>query len=953
MRTPIRFGASVIALSLATGVATLGATAQETGETEDEARQGVIVVTGIRGSLSSAADIKRNADGVVDAISAEDIGKFPDANLAESLQRITGVSIDRQNNEGNQISVRGLGPSFNLVTLNGRQMPSASSPEIENISSATQSRAFNFAEIASESVAGVNVYKTARADLPTGGIGATVDIRTTRPFDLDPQYAFVSAAAIFDPTAEADDGLTPEIGGIFSKQFNDQFAFLINGSYSERNFRDTEDHLDGWDRYLPGSGGYDGLVANGLITGTEPVVYAPRTNISEISDNRRTRINGQAVAQFRPSSDVTVTADYTLSRFEREEDRYSTGMFGLLTGINLADISNLQLTSNGSFSSYDRINVATDAIAYANELIVENDSFGLNIEWDVSEKLSFEFDAHSSTAESQPGGEVNDLLALYQGPLGVAVSIDYGSSNPTIIVDDSGAFRGVDQFGGGAPRPNVTSFQDPDGFSPLGTFVRNVAVENTVDQIQFNGSWRGDADSLIDSINFGVSYTDYEVSTDSASSGFVFQNLDACTACDQFNFQNVPVGTSFDTITTFDVPAAIESGFPIPFSSIVPALENNTIKEESLALFASANLQGEFNGMPTRLNVGLRYESTDVEGTSVAQNTALALQTTSLSEQQVINSTVVNTFSASGDYQQFLPSLDFQIEPYEDVLLRASYGRTLARPDLNALRPVQSVADTRPFGPFNAVSGNPDLLPYLSDNFDLAAEWYYEGGSYVAVNYFHKSIQNYIGTRNISDTILNSNGQPLTDPSPRFVPATSGDPGSGAVTSLPTDPVALFTISQAFNSGDAKIDGFEFAIQHLFGETGFGVQANYTLVDSDAEFDPTSFVQTVNLIGLSDSANLVGFYEADRWQVRAALNWRDEFLFSENQLRTAGEPVFFDAFTQIDVSGSFDVTDQFSVFAEVLNMTGEDQLQRGRFEDQFLFNNDQEPRYTVGGRYTF
>ncbi|MCG8371711.1 MAG: TonB-dependent receptor plug domain-containing protein, partial [Proteobacteria bacterium] len=143
-----------------------------------------IVVTGIRGSLTTSAEIKRNESGVVDAITSEDIGKFPDANLAESLQRITGVSIDRANGEGNQITVRGLGPNFNMVTLNGRQMPAASSPEQESISSATQSRAFNFNQIASESVSAVNVYKTARANLTPGGMGATVDVRTARPFDF-------------------------------------------------------------------------------------------------------------------------------------------------------------------------------------------------------------------------------------------------------------------------------------------------------------------------------------------------------------------------------------------------------------------------------------------------------------------------------------------------------------------------------------------------------------------------------------------------------------------------------------------------------------------------------------------------------------------------------------------------------------------------------------------------
>ena len=141
---------SLLALALFAAPVGYAQTDAEDADNE-ELTQDVVVVKGIRGSLVDAASIRRNEAGVVDAITAEDIADFPDANLAESLQRITGVSIDWQDNEGNQISVRGLGPSFNLVTLNGRQLPVASSPDLETLNSATQSRAFNFAEIASES----------------------------------------------------------------------------------------------------------------------------------------------------------------------------------------------------------------------------------------------------------------------------------------------------------------------------------------------------------------------------------------------------------------------------------------------------------------------------------------------------------------------------------------------------------------------------------------------------------------------------------------------------------------------------------------------------------------------------------------------------------------------------------------------------------------------------------
>src|SRR6186997_1315574 len=160
-----------------------------------------VIVTGLRGSLKASMDIKRDSSGVVDAISAEDIGKFPDTNLAESLQRITGVSIDRVNGEGSNVTVRGFGPTFNLVTLNGRQLPAASVGTITGnpttAGSQGTSRSFDFATLASEGVSGLEVYKTGNASAPSGGMGATINIKTIRPLDSGTK-ASVGVKAVLD-----------------------------------------------------------------------------------------------------------------------------------------------------------------------------------------------------------------------------------------------------------------------------------------------------------------------------------------------------------------------------------------------------------------------------------------------------------------------------------------------------------------------------------------------------------------------------------------------------------------------------------------------------------------------------------------------------------------------------------------------------------------------------------
>ena len=197
--------AAGIALALGVSAASPVLAQSDDGQVIEE-----IVVTGIRGSLAASADIKRNASGVVDAISAEDIGKFPDTNLAESLQRITGVSIDRARGEGQKVTVRGFGPQFNLVTLNGRQMPThgggAGSP---------QNRSFDFADLASEAVSAVEVYKTSRADLPTGGMGATINIKTTKPLEAPGRVMSFGVKAVNDTSTDVGDNFTPEFSGIY------------------------------------------------------------------------------------------------------------------------------------------------------------------------------------------------------------------------------------------------------------------------------------------------------------------------------------------------------------------------------------------------------------------------------------------------------------------------------------------------------------------------------------------------------------------------------------------------------------------------------------------------------------------------------------------------------------------------------------------------------------------
>src|SRR5690606_11728875 len=298
---------------------------------EDPADFDTIYVTGIRASLESSMNLKRDAQGIVDGIVAEDIGKFPDTNLAESLQRISGVSIDRSMGEGSRVTVRGVGPDFNLVLLNGRQMPASS---IE----ATNARACDFANLAAESSSGGEVYKTSRAQTPTGGIGATINIKTARPLDSGP-LASVGLKAVNDSSVDnlpgpmRGDNWTGELSGIFSDTFADgRVGIALSGSYQDRDFGYNEAAVGGGWYAFPGGTGPVATAGNATNPPGEGDIYSiPQNLIYAVNGVQRQRTNAQATLQWAPTVSVTATLDYTYA-----ENRIQARRHELSTWFNQA-----------------------------------------------------------------------------------------------------------------------------------------------------------------------------------------------------------------------------------------------------------------------------------------------------------------------------------------------------------------------------------------------------------------------------------------------------------------------------------------------------------------------------------------------------------------------------------------------------------------------------------------
>lgn len=290
--------------------------------------------------------------------------------------------------------------------------------------------------------------------------------------------------------------------------------------------------------------------------------------------------------------------------------------------------------------------------------------------------------------------------------------------------------------------------------------------------------------------------------------------------------------------------------------------------------------------------------------------------------QRVVNRSLFN----------LLPSLDAKLELTNNLIVRFDASRTLTRLTLNLPNPVLNVGIGQRIGALNVSGGNPNLKPYLADNFDIGAEWFHKRNSYLSGGLFLKNVSNFV--------VADVTRQPING----LIDPTTGQ-------------LASFAVSQQVNGPDATVRGIEIAWQQVFGDTGFGFQANGSLVDTNRPFDPTNVSQSrFAVTGLANSANLVGCYDKNGFQFRTALNWRDEYLLQFGQNQNTGsfgaEPTFIDRSFQIDATSSYDINKNFSVFAEALNINNQ-QSTHGRYGNQLLDVFDNGRRYSAGVRYLF
>lgn len=1035
--TRAAFLSSASTLVLTIGV---GAYAQD-GEVDE------IIVTGIRSSLEKSADIKRNASGVVDAITAEDIGKFPDTNLAESLQRITGVSINRVNGEGSQVTVRGFGAEFNLVTLNGRTLPGADVPLAGTNRSGAggNTRAFDFSNLASESVSGIEVYKTGKSTLPSGGIGATVNIQTARPLDRPGLRASFGAKGVVDTSVVNGNDITPEINGLLSwTDDTERFGIGLFGSYQDRDSAAASSSVATWQI----SRGQDFLDNGSFVNDSTNLVNAPNPDqlVGIPTDSRyhfseleRERLNGQAVLQFAPTETLTLTADALYARNDNSERRSDvSNWFGAVFTEAIFDGNDEVATPTSLSAVYSGTKdfaVTQDEIATRDEL----ESFGFNAEWEASDAFSFVLDAHTSTSSVTP--RLNSTAAGPTGsPLGAISRVEVGAAAP-FVESQTQTFSDD-----GIPQQSVViNSATPDGvegfsITDVSTTVAQIfstRQENQVDEIDLRGAWAIDPSTTLTA---GVNFRAQENVTDATSFQQILGFWDAgnpgdiadfapnvleafCLTCEFDDFDTgIPddseTGQGFrgSALELFDAVspayAALEGTDDDPVGSDNTIFQNgstfSTVEEDIFSVFAEFQTTFDVAGRDANLNIGLRYEDTQLTSTSVFQPVS-EIQYISDNDFAINVSPDATPIGGEFSYDNLLPNIDFNVDVTEDVVVRASYSQTIARAGFGSLIATGNVAAVpgpTVFGNIpTATSGNPRLLPLQSDNFDVSAEWYYDDASFVSVGLFHKRVDNFLGSGSINGPLFglrdvtsgadgsrsgralelladidgasstprnlftllallesNSEADAIAQLTDNLGPNGEANDAlfiglSNDVSIAPNadDPLFDFSIAQDINNNVGEISGVELALQHFFGDTGFGIAGSYTYVDGDVAFDVTEDPgnEQFALTGLSDTANITLIYENYGFSARGSYNWRDEFLASADIGDGNRNPSFVESFGQFDLNLSYDVAENFAVSVEAINLTGENIRIHGRSDAQLQFAQELQPRFLFGARYTY
>ncbi|SEN10028.1 TonB-dependent receptor [Duganella sp. CF517] len=949
------------AIALAIAALTSCAHAQQAEQPATQAAApdpNVVVVTGFRASLNSALNTKKNADGIVDVIKAEDIAKFPDANLAESLQRVPGVALARgDGGEGKQITVRGLNAGFTRVRINGIEGVAATGASDIN-GSTNRGRGFDFSVFASELFNSLEVRKTSEAAVEEGSLGATVDLRTARPFDFKGRTASLGAQEFHNDLSKKTQ---PRFTGLLSDRWETPYGkvgALVSGAYARRRAQEEgyeavdllsasadggfcspvgvapqtpgNDALKGSDALNCGSGAprtsslaawndvmgrtdnYGGTVANPAPGSGAFAPRIPRYRRS-ITDYERTGLTGSL--QWRPSPDTEANLDLMYGKFENKRyDNYISAIsfgrtLGQANGKPQTSIVESHFDQNGSwdYGKFNDVDVRSEGL-----LDIYTTTFRQHV-FSGSHRFSDRFKVNLLHGTSN--SELDEPMRA---------TVQFDSPNVDNFSFDFRNNRNVPalNFGVDVANPNNFTFgpQDADG-TLHGQFTgRYLNTRNRLRTTEVNGAFELN-DNL--TLKAGLSSRKNDWHNVEIGSGGNGLRLPAGTTVADISRQisgfgsglgaGVPsswAAVDLDKLrAVYDIECHCSS---VPGSTYALLGQANRGVEEKIdALYGMVDFNYELGGITWRGNVGVRGAETK------ATSMALINVGGTLQPNYVVKK-----------YRDWLPALNLTAQLPKDVFLRFSAGKTLSRPEYIDLAPVAAV----PNGAGTVNIGNGNLDPIRAKTYDLQAEWYYDKGAMVSLGLFRKEIDSFIQT--VSDRVAyNTLGLP------NELLVYSGCSVTGGAPACPIQPGDPVIVSRKVNTPGGPLNGAEFNLQAPFNFLpgvwrNFGLLANFTYVKSKITYitrvdNPATAANelksvTANFTGLSPRAhNFTLYYEDQKFSARASLAHRSSYLNAVQGDVLGHDFTTVDAMTNIDASISYQLTPNLRISLEGQNLTDE------------------------------
>ncbi len=874
-KTPVTFAASALASAVLLALAAPAAAQEATAANPTELD--AVTVTGYRASVEKALDIKRSEKGMVDAIVAEDIANFPDLNLAESLQRIPGVTITRDAGEGRNISVRGLGPDFTRVRINGLEALTTVGGSDQS-GGTNRSRGFDFNVFASDLFSQLIVRKTASADVEEGSLGATVDLRTARPFDYDGFTFAASGQGSFNDLSEK---ASPRAAALIADTWADgRFGGLLSVAYSERKVREEGSNTGRW--YSASSNG--GFSPSSPFTaGLADGVWHPYFPRYTLLEHDQKRLGVTAALQWKPSDNTEFALDALYSKIDTvRSEKYIEAISFAYT----AQKNNMVLRDG-------YIDPTSNALTYA-----VFDGAGVRSE-QRRDEWSTEFKQVSLSGEHRfsDAFKVNLLV-------GHSKSEHANPVQTTLIMDKANVPGYSYDFRNSVTHPVFNYGIDPtdaNGWTLAEVRLRPQYASNSFDNGALDFTW-----------NFGPAFT---LRGGLLAKDYTFDTSEyrrrSETVVPAFADGSYTVPAALVDIARLGGVAGSPDAWAVPDLAALSQLlgiysgqgiyqlyERNATRRSVEERDRGAWLMGEFGfdvgSVPVSGNVGVRRVKTTQSSTGYS----------------TVDGAMVLTH-VSRDYTDTLPSLNLVAELAPDLMLRFGAAKVMARPGLSSLTPGTTLSLSSGHRFVNG--GNPNLDPIRARTLDLGVEWYFQEGGLLGLALFHKDIESFVqGTSTV---------MPFT---------ASGLPAS-LLDGTGVSPNEDFTFTRPLNTPGGDLKGAEFNYVQPFSFlpgrwSNLGLQLNYTWVDSQIQYLTSTGAASLktDLTGLSkNSYNSTLFYEGEQLGARVSYTHRDGY-YTQVPASVAGFSFHgMDAVDTVDASISWKIDDHLEISLEGINLTNE------------------------------